>query len=239
VEKIFNPPRRDVAVTHPVFPPMQEWSPSKVHDFIPRAPLRFSQGRLRLDVLLPLWFVHPCLLENTISSPHKTITPLISKCLQLLRAEKGYKPEGSGITCMDEQLRPSYSPDLVTLGLEIVRRYKLPEPTCLGDVLEAPDGDISNATKFAFTLLSWAQRPMKNGVFLLGLFRAFLDLEVWVASSDTLLGGKEREALQQMTERKAVGFENCLDELKEEGLKCHEFIGGYECGRTEIEKLLG
>ena len=239
VENIFNPPRRDIAVSHPVFPPMQEWSPSKVRDFIPRAPLQIPQDHLRLDTLLPLWFVHPCLLENMISSPHKTITPLISDCLQLLRAEKGYKPEGSGIACMDEQLRPNYSPDLVTLGLEIVRRHKLPEPTCLGDVLEAPDGDLSDATTFAFTLLSWAQRPMKNGVFLLGLSRAFLDLEVWVASSDTLLGGKEREALRQMIERKAVGFEKCLDELKEDELKCCEFVGGYECGRTEIEKLLG
>ena len=237
MEKTFSPPRNDVAVAHPVFPPMQEWFASKVSEFIPRAPIEVSN--VQLDVLLPLWFVHPCILENTISSPHKTIAPIISNCLQILRAEKGYLPEGTGIACMDEQLRPGYSPDIVALGLDIVQRHKLPVPTCLGDVLEAPNGDNNDATKFAFKLLSWAQRPMKNVAFLLGLARAFLDLEVWVASNGILLGGKERRALREMIKRKTVSFERCLDQLEEDKLKRCEFVGGYECGRTEIEKLLG
>lgn len=236
VEKTFTPPRQDVAVAHPVFPPQQEWRPSEMHKFVPRAPIQIPQ--VRLDALLPLWFVHPCLLENTVSSPYQTATSLTSQILQLLRAESGYKWENTGIAGMDEQLRPSYSPDLIALGLEIVRRHKLPEPTCLGDVLGETKGGVTDATKFAYTLLSWAMRPMKNGAFLLGLARAFLDLELWVASSDTLLGKKEREALRQIIDRKAASFEACLDELKADKSKCREFVGGYECGRTEIEKVL-
>jgi hypothetical protein len=236
VEKTFTPPRQDVAVAHPVFPPQQEWSPSEMHKFVPRAPIQVPQ--VRLDALLPLWFVHPCLLENTVSSPYQTATSLTSQILQLLRAESGYKWENTGIAGMDEQLRPSYSPDLIALGLEIVRRHKLPEPTCLGDVLGETKGDVTDATKFAYTVLSWAMRPMKNGAFLLGLARAFLDLELWVASSDTLLGKKEREALRQIINRKAASFEACLDELEADESKCREFVGGYECGRTEIEKVL-
>lgn len=236
VEKTFTPPRQDVAVAHPVFPPQQEWCPSEMHKFVPRAPIQVPQ--VRLDALLPLWFVHPCLLENTVSSPYQTATSLTSQILQLLRAESGYKWENTGIAGMDEQLRPSYSPDLIALGLEIVRRHKLPEPTCLGDVLGETKGDVTDATKFAYTVLSWAMRPMKNGAFLLGLARAFLDLELWVASSDTLLGKKEREALRQIINRKAASFEACLDELEADESKCREFVGGYECGRTEIEKVL-
>ncbi|CAI4214280.1 unnamed protein product [Parascedosporium putredinis] len=241
VEKAFDPPRRDVAVTHPVFSPMQEWLPSEVSEFTPREPLvKFlSRERVPLDALLRLWFVHPCLLENTISSPYKTTSPLISTCLQLLRAEKGYKPEGTGIACMDEQLRSDYSPDLVALGLEMARLHKLPRPTCLGDLLRAPGEDnLDESTKFAYALLSWAQRPMKNCAFLLGLSRAFLDLEAWVAGTDDLLGWKEKAALQKMVERKRTGFDKCLELLSEEELKCREFVGGYELGRTKIEELL-
>ncbi|KAK4189001.1 hypothetical protein QBC35DRAFT_178199 [Podospora australis] len=241
VEKAFHPPRRDVAVTHPVFSVTAEWTPSLRSKFVPQPPSQIS--RLEMDDLMVLWFVHSALLENTISSPHQTMNPLVSHCLQILRAEKGYKPEGTGIACMDEQLRPSHSPDLVSIGLDIFRRHSstLGEaPTCLGDVLGSPhDDDLGDAARFAHKLLGWAQRPAKNMVFLLGLARAFVDLEVWVAGSDTLLGGREREALRLMIERKLVGLEKCLDELKEDEDRRREFVAGYEIGRAEIEKLFG
>ncbi|ETS76973.1 hypothetical protein PFICI_10847 [Pestalotiopsis fici W106-1] len=240
VEKKFDVRRRDVAVTHPVFPPMQEWSPSTVGHFSPRPPLNIAPDQANLGSLWPLWFAHTCLLENMISSPHQTIRPLASTCLQILRAEKGYQPEGTGIACMDEQLSPSYSPDLIALGLSMLQRQKIPEPSCLGDIVGAQDNeDLTGAAKFALTLLSWAQRPRKNGGFLLGLSRAFLDLEVWVAGNDRLLGGKERTALWSVTERKAARYESCLNHLRGDGLKCREFVGGYEHGRDQIEKFLG
>ena len=235
--KMVTPSRQDVVVAHQVFPLQREWCRSKVHSFVPRAPIMAPQ--VRLDALLPLWFVHPCLLENMVSSPYRTATSLASKILQILRAELGYMAENSGIAGMDEQLNAGYSPDLIALGLEIVRRHKLPEPTCLGDVLGEPKGDMTDATELAYTLLSWSMRPMKNGAFLLGLARAFLDLEVWVVSSDALLGKKSRVALQRIIERKAVAFEACLSELKEDEAKCRDFVGGYDLGRIEIEKVLG
>lgn len=237
VEKAFIPPRHDVAVTHPVFPPTKEWFPSKSSTFTPREPLQISQ--LQLDAFVPLWFVHPCLMENIISAPYQTITPFVSKCLQLLRAEKGYQLEGSGIACMDEQLRPGFRPDLVALGLDIVQRNKLPQPSCLGDILAAPGGELNDVQEFALNLLGWAQRPIQNGVFLIGLARAFLDLEVWVANQGSLLGRREKEALQEMTERKFAGFESILDEFKADEVRTCEFVGGYEYGRAEIERLLG
>jgi hypothetical protein len=81
-------------------------------------------------------------------------------------------------------------------------------------------------------------RPIKNTAFLLGLARAFLDLEVWVANSDALLWKKERQALRHIIERKAVIFEECVKELEADDFSFREFIGGYDLGRTSIEKLL-
>ena len=94
-------------------------------------------------------------------------TRLTSQILQILRAESGYKLETSGVASMDEQFFADTSPDLVALGLEIVRRHKLPQPTCLGDVLGEPSMNASDATTFAYTMLSWAMRPMADGMFLL------------------------------------------------------------------------
>ncbi|KAK0725122.1 hypothetical protein B0H67DRAFT_482384 [Lasiosphaeris hirsuta] len=250
VEKIFSPPRRDAAVTHPAFPPeMPPWPPTTepvLRHFTPRPPMILAQApgaatAGRLGILIPLWFAHPCLLENTVSSPHQTITPLFSKCLRLLRAENGFAPEGTGIACMDEQLRPPrYSPDIVDLGLAMVRRHALPEPTCLGDVLGPPDAeDLGDAVRFAHALLSWAQRPMRNVAFLLGLARAFLDLEAWVAGDEALLAREQRDALRLMVDRKAVVLDECVDELQADELKLREFAGGYERGRAELDRLLG
>ncbi|KAK0705843.1 hypothetical protein B0T21DRAFT_377675 [Apiosordaria backusii] len=240
LEKAFDPPRHDAGVTHPCFPTMRAWSPSKTANFVPKAPIQVTNNEVDMDVLLPLWFAHTGLLENLISSPHQTIRPLISNCLQILRAEKGYKPEGTGIACMDEQLRPSYSPDLVALGLKIIKRQGLPQPSSLGDILARPEDEgLSISGRFAHDLLGWAQRPTKNGAFLLGLARAFLDLEQWVSENEGLLGRRERLVLSEIIQRKSIGFEKCLSELNGDALMCHEFAAGYELGRTEIETLLG
>ena len=236
VATMAAPARQDVFVAHQAFHIQPKWYRSKLHSFVPRAPIVVPQ--VRFDALLPLWFVHPCLLENMVSSPHRTATSLASKTLQILRAELGYMPENSGIAGMDEQLDPGFSPDLIALGLEIVRRHELPEPTCLGDVLGEPEGNMTDATKLAYTLLSWSTQPIKKSAFLLGLARAFLDLEVWVVSSDALLGKKSRGALQRIIERKASALEACLDELKEDEVKCGDFVSGYDFGRIEIEKVL-
>ncbi|CAP61784.1 uncharacterized protein PODANS_5_3110 [Podospora anserina S mat+] len=239
LEKTFDPSRHDAAVSHPTFPATRTWSLCEMNDFEPKSPIQIHKSAVEIDALLPLWFAHAGLLENIISSPHQTITPLVSNCLQILRAEKGYKPVGTGIACMDEQHWPGYSPDLVALGLEMMKNRGLPQPTCLGDIIGRPeDENLNDSGRFSHDLLGWAQHPMINSVFLLGLARAFLDLEQWVADNGELLGRRERLCLSEMIQRKATGFETCWAELKRDGLRCCEFVTGYDLGRAEIHRLL-
>ncbi|KAH6603402.1 hypothetical protein Trco_008177 [Trichoderma cornu-damae] len=236
LENSFLPSRRDVAVTHPVFSPQQACPPSDSHDFAPLPALQVSQ--VRLGAILPLWFVHPCVLENMVVSPYRTASTLTSKTLQIIRAEMGYSPENTGIAGMDEQLCRGYRPDLVALGCEMARRHNVPEPTCLGDIIGPLDEDSPAVTKFAHSLLNWSMRPHKNGVFLLGLARAFLDMEVLVAADESLLSKGDRKYLWEVIERKRVGFEACLTELVADPVKSRDFVGGYQYGRAEIEKIL-
>jgi hypothetical protein len=236
LESSFLPPRQDVAVTHPVFSPQEACPSSDPRDFVPSPALQISQTRL--DAILPLWFVHPCVLENIVASPYQTATTLTSKILQIIRAEMGYSPENTGIAGMDEQLCRGYRPDLVTLGCEMARRHNLPEPTCLGDIIGPLNENSPAVTKFAYSLLNWSMRPQKNGAFLLGLARAFLDMEMLVAADESLLAKGDRNYLWEVIERKKVGFEACLTELSEDPVKSCDFVGGYEYGRAEIEKIL-
>ena len=230
---------QDPAVDHPAFPPQQKLHKIEKHRHIFTTRPALQASKVQLDALLPIWFVHPCLLDNMVSSPYQTATPLASHILRILRAESGYKPETSGIAGMDEQLHPSYNPGLIVIGLEMVRWHQLPDPTCLKDVLGEENAEgASHVTIFAYAVLSWAMRPVQNGAFLLGLARAFLDLEVWVASRDDLLPKKTREGLRRLVKRKECCFEGCLEELKANVHKYSEFVGGYELGRTEIEKAL-
>ncbi|KAL7919275.1 hypothetical protein ACQKWADRAFT_209821 [Trichoderma austrokoningii] len=236
LENAFLPPRQDVAVTHPVFSPELACPSSASPDFVPLPALQVSQ--VKLDAVLALWFVHPCVLENIVASPYQTAETLTSKILQIIRAEMGYSPENTGMAGMDEQLRCGYRPDLIALGCEIARRHNLPEPTCLGDIIGPLSEDSSAVTKFAHSLLNWSMRPQKNGAFLLGLARAFLDMEMWVAADESLLAKEARRYLWQVIERKRVGFEACLGELNSDPARSCEFVGGYEYGRAEIEKIL-
>ena len=87
-------------------------------------------------------------------------------------------------------------------------------------------------------MLSWAMRPKGNAMFLIGLARAFLDFETFVASHSDLLPRKERTVLQSMIDRKLVCFEDCLQELQSENEKLRIVVSGYEFGRDELERLL-
>lgn len=225
-----------MAADAPPCPPLQGLAGHSGRVFTAHAPLVASE--LRLNDLIRLWFTHPCLLENQISSPYRTATNLAGKVLRLLRAEHGFVEDSEGIAGMDEQILGCNSPDLIALGLELVRRQRIPEPTCLSDVLEGHQGDLDSATKFVYNMLSWSVRPKRNGAFLLGLARAFLELEAWVADHDSLLSKKARAALRRIVDRKATIFEECLDELRETESRYREFVGGYQIGRIEIQKVL-
>lgn len=225
-----------MAADAPSCHPLRDLTGSSDRVFTSHPPLIVSE--VRLDALMRLWFTHPCLLENLISSPYRTATSLAGKCLKLLRAEHGFAENSEGIAGMDEQLLGCYRPDLVSLGLEMVRRQRLHEPTCLTEVLEGHQGDLDPATKFAYNMLGWSMRPKRNGVFLLGLARAFLDLEAWVADHDSLLSKKARAGLRTIIDRKAAVFGEVTDELRETDSLYREFVGGYQIGRIEIQTVL-
>jgi hypothetical protein len=238
-ETNLNPFSQDAATFHPAFPPHQPVpNPGRYGTALtPRQPLQTSN--LRLDIILPLWFTHPCLLENMTNSPHQMANRLESYILQIIRIDSAYKPDAHGVAGMDEHMYAA-SPDLVELGLSICRKHELPEPTSLGDVLASDDGarEQPDAVAFAYNLLSWAMRPKGNAMFLIGLARAFLDFEIYVASHSDLLPRKERTILQSMIDRKMVCFEDCLQELHSESEKLRTVVSGYEFGRDELERLL-
>ncbi|KAM7218765.1 hypothetical protein V8F06_005919 [Rhypophila decipiens] len=244
-----------ITTTHPVFSTSpKNWFPCKIVPprFIPREHLTTSSflsipGH-NLDAFLAMWFVHPCLLENAVSSPYQTTTKLAALSLQILRAELGYPSDNSGIAGMDQQQHRNHhnhhhyikqTPDLVALGLEMTHRQGLPQPSCLKDVLDGAFEKSPQTKGFACDMLDWSMRPKRNLVFLLGLARAFLDLEVWVASREELLGRQGRAALRRIVERKTGVFEAVLEHLEGEGDGLGEFVAGYELARVEIEKALG
>lgn len=228
----------DAAVTHPAFPPQQEMPSGRVErcEFVGLAPL--SVGQTKLEKLLPLWFMHPCILEQIVMSPYRTTTRLGSLILQLLRAETGYKVETPGVAGMDEQRESGHLPSLTALGVQIVLKNGLREPLCLGDVLRSDNQNSAAAIEFAYTVLGWAARPVSNGPFLIGLARAFLDLEAWVYRDESLLDKEGREALRNIIRRKEICFKGILSELEGKHDQVSMLITGYEFGRVQIERLL-
>ncbi|KAJ4346007.1 hypothetical protein N0V95_005790 [Ascochyta clinopodiicola] len=238
-ETNLNPFNRDAATFHPALPPQPPLPDSIKYGTVltPRQPLQTS--KVGLDVILPLWFTHPCLLENMTNSPHRMANLLESHLLQIIRIDSAYKPDAHGVAGMDEHMYAT-SPDLISLGLSICRKHELPEPTSLGDVLGSDDGarEQPDAVAFAYNLLSWAMRPKANAMFLIGLARAFLDFEIFIASHDDLLPRKERTILRSMIDRKMACFEDCLNELKSESEKLQAVVSGYEFGRDELEQLM-
>ncbi|GJD04073.1 hypothetical protein ColKHC_12898 [Colletotrichum higginsianum] len=250
---------RDHTVDHAAFLQQREPEPRPARaeitasSFTPRPPLRAST--VRLDVLLPLWFAHAGLLENTVNTPYRTARPLGSQLVRILRAEYGFMPETDGAAGMDEYSRPGYFPSLVGLGNEIRRRHQLPEAAGLKDVLgtgarlmpegdvDDDDGDLDNDTQSAVRLarqmLDWAARPVENEGLLLGLGYAFVDLEEWVAEADEFLFEKEKKALRLIVGRKRDCFKTIVELIRDDAAAFGDFVQGYELGRDEIERFLG
>lgn len=238
-ETSLNPFSQDAATFHPALPPQQPVPDAARYGMVlsVRQPLQTS--KVRLDVILQLWFTHPCLLENMANSPHQMANRLESRILQIIRIDSAYKPDAHGVAGMDEHMYAT-TPDLVALGLSICRKHEVPEPTSLGDVLGSDDGarEQPDAVAFAYNMLSWAMRPKRNAMFLIGLARAFLDFEVFVASRDDLLPRKERTILKSMADRKMACFQDVLNELESDTEKLRAVVSGYEFGRDELEQLM-
>lgn len=229
--------KQDIRVDYPVLSPtlMADLSTQPTPLF-PSPLLRIHPAIKALEnpnmsKLLPLWFANPCLLESFVCIPAKTTTVIASSITRLLRAQYGFGAEGPGVAGMDEARRID-SAGLVELGLEMMKRSDLPEPTSLKEVLE------NWPSEFALKMLHLSMRPMASYGLLLGLARAFVGLHDIVASS-TLLSAASKAALTQIVRRERDCLEICLKELEGDKIQYADFHRGYALGNVEVESCFG
>jgi hypothetical protein len=166
----------------------------------------------------------------------------------------GYTRKCSGVAGADEQRSAAQRPDIISIGLSMARKCGAPVPTCLGDLVDTTqdenhldndewygtraDSSVYSST-FVYSLLSWSTRPKQNQIFLLGLARAFVDLEALVSESPKLLPKMERKILQHIVNNKLRLLQSCLQEISCERRKMCDFVDGYRQGRTGIEEDIG
>ncbi|KAI5839458.1 hypothetical protein DFP73DRAFT_561702 [Morchella snyderi] len=225
---------QDICVDYPVFSliPAKDLlllaHPLSISSTLPLTPTSLpARATPNIAKLLPLWFAHPCLLESFVCIPAKTTTKVASSILCLLRAQSGFTAEGPGVAGMDE-VRRVEGIGLVELGLEMIRRHGLPEPTCLKEVLGTWHSE------FALLMLHLSMRPMENRGLLLGVTSAFVSLYDVVAAS-TLLSAGGSEALAQMADRGRHSLQICLAELRDDEAFYADYCRGQNVGRAEIE----
>ncbi|KAF5566451.1 ABC transporter with duplicated ATPase domain-containing protein [Fusarium phyllophilum] len=208
---------------------------SLTQPFIPLPPLQDAKD-LEVTSLLPLWFAHTALLENTITTPYRTATKLQSNILHILRINHGFSAVENSIAGMDEDRRSTHSPDLIDIGLALVRHFDLPDPSCLHEILNR--GGFSMDSTFPSLVLRLSETSYSQLALQIGLARAFLDLEDWVARQPGLLDGRDRQALARMVKRKANYLVASLADLAGDNIQNAILRKGYYWGRQEIEKVL-
>ncbi|KAE8153822.1 hypothetical protein BDV25DRAFT_127012 [Aspergillus avenaceus] len=181
-----------------------------------------------MDMFLPLWFTHICLLESWVRVPCHTATPTGCAVVRLLRAQYGLGPEVTGVMGMDEVRRDDRI-DLIDIGMDMVQWNGLRHPGSLTEVLEWWP------STFAEAMLSRSLRPRQHTAMLFGLTQAFVHLHRWCVSS-SLLSCRAREALHHITRREQESLDECIQGLHEKQSEYQEFLTGYDMGRCEIEK---
>ncbi|EWC47538.1 hypothetical protein DRE_00506 [Drechslerella stenobrocha 248] len=230
-EKIFQ--EQDIRADHPVFSPVSANSictqvlPSI--SCLPRAASINATVIPNLSIFFPLWFAHPCLLEDFVCIPAKTTSPISCSILKILRAQSGFGAEDAIVAGMDE-VRRNNNIGLVDLGLEMVRRSGFSEPTCLRDVLNTWKSD------FALFMLHLCKRPTENVGLLLGLTMAFVDLHNTISLSSTLLSEDSQHLLGVMVDRERRNIDICLEVLQTTPPHFLDFCRGYHLGRAEIDR---
>ena len=230
-------PNQDVMADHPVCSTIAvpKYRINEVETFLPQAPIDAS--KLHIQALIPLWFAHASILENVVNSPFRTIDYLTSCIVQILHAEMGYKVDSTGVAGMDEQLGGS-SLDLVAIGVQMIQHHGLSSPGCLRDVLLSTEVEYSKATDFSLSILGWSMRHIHNEAFLIGIARAFLDLEVAVLSRPDLLPSKSRLALRQIVTQKQQHFTVCLERSQMNRGQFSQILVGYNMARERLSTSL-
>jgi hypothetical protein len=179
---------------------------------------------------LPLWFVHPALLERFVTVPSRTANKLSCAVLRLIRAQLGFDHEYPEVAGIDE-LRRKGCMSIIDLGLKIMHNKKLPQPRYLEDIIGR------RMCAFPIQMLRLAMKPLENGPFLLGLTNAFVVLHLSLASSGTsLLDEHSKGILRAIANREHACILDCLDVLEVDADACQNFQRGYNLAQLEIQK---
>jgi len=124
------------------------------------------------------------------------------------------------------------------IGVQMILHHGLSEPECLNDVLSSAAVEYSNAIEFSLSILGWSMGLIRNAAFLVGLARAFLDLEVAVLSRSDLLPSKSRLALRQIVAQKQHCFALCLERLQMNRYQFGRFFVGYNMAKERLRTSL-
>ncbi|KAE8161315.1 hypothetical protein BDV40DRAFT_301497 [Aspergillus tamarii] len=188
----------------------------------------------RLPDIIALWFAHISLLENTINTPSRTVCPLHSSILRLLRAQAGFGIESDIVAGMDELRRDSCT-SLVDIGLELTQHLGGAtvgaKPLSLHDVFMLADthGQGKESAKLAHDILRWSARPTANLGLLLGLATGFLEFKHAIRRSPTLLGWESGLLLEAIVAREAASLEDCTRELQNTNDRRYkDLLRGYQ-----------
>jgi hypothetical protein len=191
-------------------------------------------SKLDLRKILPLWFVHSCLLESAVSVPWKVATPAGCAIVRLLRAQYGFLPEPAGVYGLDEMSRDDQV-DLVDIGMEMISQAAPGEPV--------PEG-IEHALElwpspFAERMLSASKRPSELRWMLLGMTQAFAELHEAVSSSGVLLSAASRAALELIAKRERESLRMCVEDLVHGSAEMSDYLRGHQMGVQEIGHCFG
>ncbi|KAJ5909275.1 hypothetical protein N7495_001957 [Penicillium taxi] len=198
----------------------------------------------QLPDIIALWFAHISLLENTTSIPSRTVCPLYSCILRLLRAQAGFDIESDIVAGMDELRRESCT-SLVDIGLELVQKLGHPtigaKPSCLHDVLllAAKHGQSEDSARLANNMLRWSARPTGNLGLLLGIALAFLEFKYAILRAPDLLDRENCFLLEAIVTREKTSLEECAGDLQNTGdTRYKDLLQGYHLAMTGLSKCL-
>ncbi|KAI4209362.1 MAG: hypothetical protein LQ351_007694 [Letrouitia transgressa] len=184
--------------------------PISTYPKLPAAPykLDFAVNTIpRAAKFVPLWFVHPCLLETFVSIPWKTTSPFACSVVKILRAQAGFDMELGVVAGTDEANRTN-SLGLVEIGVNMLRDWRLPEVGSLKEVLNRWESQPAAA------IIDLAMRPFAHKGLLVGMAMAFSSFHGSLAKSN-LLCQPSREALSRISQREVENLEDCLGMLDE------------------------
>jgi hypothetical protein len=185
-----------------------------------------------VEIFLPLWFSHPCLLQAFVSVPFRTKNKFACTIVKILRAQKGFDIEQECVAGMGEVRRPN-SLGLVGIGVNMMAQHglSLAAVPSLEHVLQVWPSN------FAIHMLHSSLRPMEFRGVLIGMATAFAKMHVvLVKSRFPLLSDQDNDTLDKIAQRELEGLELCWKELEPDGKVHMSCCAGYLAASHEIKK---